>query len=92
MDINDFLLADESKMSEIAKSIELVIEINEETMLPSRYKLDFTKTLEIIPDLFETESDNFGSLVINVATTKYNTFTEFDYADYGIICNFEDLF
>lgn len=83
MDFDDFLSADESKMGEIAKSIELVIEINEETMLPSRYKLDFTKTLEIIPDLFETESDNFGSLVINVATTKYNTFTEFDYADYG---------
>ena len=83
MDFDDFLSADESKMGEIAKSIELVIEINEETMLPSRYKLDFTKTLEIIPDLFETESDNFGSLVINVATTKYNTFTKFDYADYG---------
>ena len=83
MDLEDLLSADESKMGEIAKSIELVIEINEETMLPSRYKLDFTKTLEIIPDLFETESDNFGSLVINVAATKYNTFTEFDYTDYG---------
>ena len=83
MDINDFLLADESKMSEIAKSIGLVIEIDEEAMLPSAYKLDFTKTLELIPKLFETEFDNLGSLAISVSVKNYNNFTEPDYTAYG---------
>ena len=83
IDFDDLLSADESKMGEIAKSIELVIEINEDKMLPSGYKLDFTKTLEIMPGLFETESDNLGSLVINVAVNNYNAVSELDYTNYG---------
>jgi hypothetical protein len=42
-----------------------------------------TKTLEIMPGLFETESDNLGSLVINVAVNNYNAVSEFDYTNYG---------
>lgn len=83
MNFDDLLSADESKMGEIAESIGLVIGINEDTMLPSAYKLDFSKTLEIMPGLFETESDNLGSLEINAVLKDYSAVSELDYTNYG---------
>ena len=65
------------------QSVGFTLEMDEETMLPRSYTLDFTKTCELIRERIEAEYDSLGAAVVRVDITSYDAFSEPDYSAFG---------
>ena len=65
------------------QSVGFTMEMDEETMLPRSYTLDFTRTCELIRERIEAEYDSLGAAVVRVDITSYDAFTEPDYSAFG---------
>lgn len=65
------------------QSVGFTLEMDEETMLPRSYTLDFTRTCELIRERIEAEYDSLGAAVVRVDITSYDAFTEPDYSAFG---------
>ena len=65
------------------QSVGFTMEMDEETMLPRSYTLDFTGTCELIRERIEAEYDSLGAAVVRVDITSYDAFTEPDYSAFG---------
>ena len=65
------------------QSVGFTMEMDEETMLPRSYTLDFTRTCELIRERIEVEYDSLGAAVVRVEITSYDAFTEPDYSAFG---------
>lgn len=46
------------------KALAFTLEMDEETMLPRSYTLDFTRTCELIRERIEAEYDSLGAAVV----------------------------
>ena len=69
------------------QSVGFTMEMDEETMLPRSYTLDFTRTCELIRERIEAEYDSLGAAVVRVDITSYDAFTEPDYSAFGFSRN-----
>lgn len=65
------------------QSVGFTLEMDEETMLPRSYTLDFTRTCELIRERIEAEYDSLGAAVVRVDITSYDAFSEPDYSAFG---------
>ena len=65
------------------QSVGFTMEMDEETMLPRSYTLDFTRTCELIRERIEAEYDSLGAAVVRVDITSYDAFSEPDYSAFG---------
>ena len=65
------------------QSVGFTMEMDEKTMLPRSYTLDFTRTCELIRERIEAEYDSLGAAVVRVDITSYDAFTEPDYSAFG---------
>ena len=65
------------------QSVGFTMEMDEETMLPRSYTLDFTRTCELIRERIEAEYDSLGTAVVRVDITSYDAFSEPDYSAFG---------
>ena len=65
------------------QSVGFTMEMDEETMLPRSYTLDFTGTCELIRERIEAEYDSLGAAVVRVDITSYDAFSEPDYSAFG---------
>ena len=65
------------------QSVGFTLEMDEETMLPRSYTLDFNRTCELIRERIEAEYDSLGAAVVRVDITSYDAFTEPDYSAFG---------
>ena len=65
------------------QSVGFTMEMDEETMLPRSYTLDFTRTCEMIRERIEAEYDSLGAAVVRVDITSYDAFSEPDYSAFG---------
>ena len=81
---------DDAQMTELIQSAELVIEMDEKTMLPRGYTLSFTKTCELIRERMGSE-DSLGDAVVSVEVSGYDTFTEPDYRTFGGKTEFQKI-
>ena len=65
------------------QSVGFTMEMDEETMLPRSYTLDFTRTCELIRERIEAEYDSLGAAVVRVDITSYDAISEPDYSAFG---------
>ena len=81
---------DDAQTTELLQSAELVIEMDEKTMLPRGYTLSFTKTCELIRERMGSE-ESLGDAVVSVEVSSYDTFTEPDYRAFGGKAEFQKI-
>ena len=81
---------DDAQTTELIQSAELVIEMDEKTMLPRGYTLSFTKTCELIRERMGSE-DSLGDAVISVEVSSYDAFSEPDYRAFGGKTEFQKI-
>lgn len=81
---------DDAQTTELIQSAELVIEMDEKTMLPRSYTLSFTKTCELIRERMGSEG-SIGDAVISVEVSSYDAFAEPDYRAFGGKTEFQKI-
>ena len=83
IELSDLWNAAPNERDALYQSVGFTLEMDEETMLPRSYTLDFTRTCELIRERIEAEYDNLGAAVVRVDITSYDAFTEPDYSAFG---------
>ena len=83
IDLSDLWNEDPNERDALYQSVGFTMEMDEETMLPRSYTLDFTRTCELIRERIEAEYDSLGAAVVRVDITSYDAFTEPDYSAFG---------
>ena len=83
IELSDLWNEDPNERNALYQSVGFTMEMDEETMLPRSYTLDFTRTCELIRERIEAEYDSLGAAVVRVDITSYDAFTEPDYSAFG---------
>ena len=83
IELSDLWNEDPNERDALYQSVGFTMEMDEETMLPRSYTLDFTRTCELIWERIEAEYDSLGAAVVRVDITSYDAFTEPDYSAFG---------
>ena len=83
IELSDLWNAAPNERDALYQSVGFTMEMDEETMLPRSYTLDFTGTCELIRERIEVEYDSLGAAVVRVDITSYDAFTEPDYSAFG---------
>ena len=83
IDLSDLWNEDPNERDALYQSVGFTMEMDEETMLPRSYTLDFTRTCELIRERIEAEYDSLGAAVVRVDITSYDAFSEPDYSAFG---------
>ena len=83
IDLSDLWNEAPNERDALYQSVGFTMEMDEETMLPRSYTLDFTRTCELIRERIEAEYDSLGAAVVRVDITSYDAFTEPDYSAFG---------
>ena len=83
IELSDLWNAAPNERDALYQSVGFTLEMDEETMLPRSYTLDFTRTCELIRERIEAEYDSLGAAVVRVDITSYDAFTEPDYSAFG---------
>ena len=83
IELSDLWNAAPNERDALYQSVGFTMEMDEETMLPRSYTLDFTRTCELIRERIEAEYDSLGAAVVRVDITSYDAFTEPDYSAFG---------
>ena len=83
IDLSDLWNEDPNERDALYQSVGFTMEMDEETMLPRSYTLDFTRTCELIRERIEAEYDSLGAAFVRVDITSYDAFTEPDYSAFG---------
>ncbi len=83
IELSDLWNAAPNERDALYQSVGFTMEMDEETMLPRSYTLDFTRTCELIRERIEAEYDSLGAAVVRVDITSYDAFSEPDYSAFG---------
>ena len=83
IELSDLWNAAPNERDALYQSVGFTLEMDEETMLPRSYTLDFTRTCELIRERIEAEYDSLGAAVVRVDITSYDAFSEPDYSAFG---------
>ena len=83
IELSDLWNAAPNERDALYQSVGFTMEMDEETMLPRSYTLDFTGTCELIRERIEAEYDSLGAAVVRVDITSYDAFSEPDYSAFG---------